>query len=94
MTLLSTILDAFTKQILSYVLSPSLEVEKDAEGHKVSDEIKEVLSYMNGNEPASDYTKMLDAAVKEIKQNDERRHEYMSRSAQLNDREEVGEYKK
>ena len=75
-----------------YVLN--IKGNKDAVGHKVSEKIKEVLSYMNGNAPQSDYTKMLDAAVKEIKQSDERRHEYMSISAQMNDREEVGEYTK
>lgn len=51
---------------------------KDKEGHEVSQEIKELLSYMDGNSPKSDYTKMLDEAVKEVKQNEERRSEYMS----------------
>ena len=31
-----------------------------------------MLSYMNGNEPTSDYAKMLDDAVQKIKQNEER----------------------
>ena len=75
-----------------YVLN--IKGNKDAEGHKVNDEIKELLSFMNGNEPKSDYTRMLDAAVADIKRSDERRHEYMSISAQMNDREEVGEYTK
>ena len=65
---------------------------KDAEGHEVKDEIKELLSFMNGNDPKSDYTKMLDAAVKEVKQDDERRHTYMSIGAQMFDREMVGKY--
>lgn len=38
---------------------------KDKEGHEVSEEIKEMLSYMNGNAPKSEYSKMLDEAVKE-----------------------------
>mgnify|MGYP007070242232 CR=1 FL=1 len=70
----------------------NIKGNKDADGHKVNKEIKEVLSYMNGNAPQSGYTKMLDAAVAEIKQNGERRHEYMSISAQMNDEREVGEY--
>ena len=45
---------------------------KDAKGHEVSKEIKEMLSYMNGNEPTSDYAKMLDDAVQKIRQNEER----------------------
>ena len=65
---------------------------KDAEGHEVKDEIKELLSFMNGSEPKSDYTKMLDTAVKEVKQDDERRHSYMSIGAQMFDREMVGIY--
>ena len=65
---------------------------QDAEGHEVKDEIKELLSFMNGNDPKSDYTKMLDAAVKEIKQDDERRHTYMSIGAQMFDERIVGKY--
>ena len=65
----------------------------DAEGHEVSDEIKEMLSYMNGNEPKSDYAKMLDEAVREIKQNEERRREYMSIYANAADMKELGAYK-
>ena len=33
---------------------------------------------------------MLDVAVADIKQSDERRHEYMSISAQMSDEREVG----
>ena len=65
---------------------------RDAEGHEVSDGIKEMLSYMNGDEPKSDYAKMLDDAVKEIKQNEERRREYMSIYANAADMREVGRY--
>mgnify|MGYP002622986845 CR=1 FL=1 len=74
-----------------YVLN--IKGNKDAEGHKVNDEIKELLSFMNGNEPKSDYTRMLDAAVADIKRSDERRHEYMSISAQMSDEREVGQYR-
>ena len=47
---------------------------------------------MNGNDPKSDYTKMLDKAVKEVKQDDERRHTYMSIGAQMFDERIVGKY--
>ena len=66
---------------------------RDAKGHEVSEEIKEMLSYMNGNEPKSDYTKMLDDAVKEIKQSEERRREYMSIYANAADMKELGDYR-
>ena len=65
----------------------------DAEGHEVSAEIKEMLSYMDGNEPTSDYTRMLDEAVSEIKQNEERRREYMSIYANAADMKEIGDYR-
>ena len=65
---------------------------QDAKGHEVKNEIKELLSYMNGNDPESDYTKMLDEAVKEVKQDDERRHTYMSIGAQMFDERIVGVY--
>ena len=67
---------------------------KDAEGHEVSDEIKDMLSYMNDGVPKSDYAKMLDAAVSEIKQNEERRREYMSINARDSDILEVGDYRR
>ena len=66
---------------------------KDAEGHEVSNEIKELLSYMNGNEPKSDYAKMLDKAVTEIKQSEEMRREYMSIYANATDMKELGDYR-
>ncbi|MBR4776022.1 MAG: Rpn family recombination-promoting nuclease/putative transposase [Lachnospiraceae bacterium] len=66
---------------------------KDKEGHEVSEEIKELLSYMDGNSPKSDYTKMLDEAVKEVKQNEERRSEYMSINTFAADEREMGEYR-
>ena len=65
----------------------------NAEGHEVSPEIKEMLSYMDGNEPASDYTRMLDKAVSEIKQSEERRRDYMSIYADAADMKELGEYR-
>ena len=65
---------------------------KDAEGHEVSQEIKEMLSYMNDGIPKSDYARMLDDAVKEIKQSEERRLEYMSINVRESDIFEVGQY--
>ena len=65
---------------------------KDAEGHEVSKEIKDMLSYMNDGIPKSDYARMLDDAVKEIKQSEERRLEYMSINANIADEREVGQY--
>ena len=66
---------------------------KDADGHEVSDEIKQMLSWMNGNKPQSEYTRMLDAAVQDVKQSDERRREYMSIYANIADEREVGDYR-
>ena len=65
---------------------------KDAKGHEVSKEIKEMLSYMNDGIPKSEYARMLDDAVKEIKQSEERRLEYMSINVRESDILEVGDY--
>jgi predicted transposase/invertase (TIGR01784 family) len=65
---------------------------KDADGHEVSSEIKEMLAYMNGGEPESQYAKMLDEAVQNVKQSEERRLEYMSINANVADEREVGNY--
>lgn len=65
---------------------------KNAEGHEVSDEIKDMLSYMNDGIPRSDYARMLDEAVKEVKQSEERRLEYMSINANAGDILETGQY--
>lgn len=50
------------------------------------------MGSQDGNAPESDYAKMLDDAVKEIKQNEERRYEYMSIYADIADEREIGEY--
>ena len=65
---------------------------KDKEGHEVSEAIKELLAYMDGKAPKSDYTKMLDESIKEIKQNEERRREYMSINTFAADEREMGDY--
>ena len=48
---------------------------------------------MDGNEPKSDYARMLDEAVREIKQSEERRLEYMSIYANVADERDLGEYR-
>ena len=64
----------------------------DANGHPVSPEIKELLAYMDGKSPQSEYTRMLDDAVKEVKQSEERRLEYMSINTFAADERIVGRY--
>ena len=44
---------------------------------KVSDELKEVLLYLDEGRATGEYTKQLDDAVKLVKSSEERRHEYM-----------------
>ena len=67
---------------------------KDKEGHEVSDEIKAMLSYMDGNAPESEYSKMLDNAVKQIKGSQERRLEYMNLNVFSADERELGDYRR
>ena len=66
---------------------------KDKEGYEVSEEIKEMLSFMDGKSPKTEYAKMLDAAVQEIRQSEERRREYMSINVERADDKELGEYR-
>jgi predicted transposase/invertase (TIGR01784 family) len=65
---------------------------RDKKGNEVSSEIKEMLSYMDGQVPKSEYSRMLDEAVNRVKQNEERRTEYMSISAFAMDERDMGEY--
>ena len=44
---------------------------------KVSDELKEVLVYLDEEKATGEYTKQLDDAVKLVKSSEERRYEYM-----------------
>ena len=60
----------------------------------MSDEIKDMLSYMNDGIPKSDYARILDDAVKEIKQSEERRLEYMSINVRESDILEIGDYRR
>ena len=65
---------------------------RDKEGHEVNEAVKELLAYMDGEAPKSDYTKMLDESIREIKQNEERRREYMSINTFAADEREMGDY--
>ena len=65
---------------------------KDKEGHEVSEEIKQMLAYMDGKAPESEYAKLLDKAVNEIKQSEERRTEYMSINTFAAEEREMGHY--
>ena len=66
---------------------------KDAEGHEVSKDIKQMLSWMDGAAPMSEYTKKLEEAVNEVKQSEERRREYMmSIYPDFAEEREVGQY--
>ncbi|MBE6004798.1 MAG: Rpn family recombination-promoting nuclease/putative transposase [Lachnospiraceae bacterium] len=67
---------------------------KDKEGHEVSDEIKKMLAYMDGKAPETEYSRMLDEAVKKIKHNEARRTEYMNINTFAIDEREMGEYMK
>ena len=44
---------------------------------EISNELKEVLAYLDKGEVTGDYTRQLDDAVRLVKSSEERRHEYM-----------------
>lgn len=67
---------------------------KDKEGHEVSDEIKKMLAYMDGKAPESEYSRMLDEAVKKVKHNEARRTEYMYINLDRLDNIELGDYRR
>lgn len=64
----------------------------DKESHEVSDDIKEILAYMDGDAPESDYSRLLDNAVKEVKQNEGRRLEYMNINANRAEERELAKF--
>ncbi len=68
----SIIMDDDAKRIIL-----NIKGYRDVEGHEVSDDIKNLLAYMDGKTPVSEYTVELDDAVKKVKENEERRQEYM-----------------
>ena len=43
----------------------------------ISDELKEMLGYLNGQKPEDEMTRLLEKAVNDVKESEERRHEYM-----------------
>ena len=53
-----------------------------------------MLSYMVRNAPESDYARMLDDVVKNVKRNQERRHEYMNLNVFATDERVLGMYSK
>ena len=57
---------------------------------EISDELKSVLNYMNGQAPTSDYTKKLDKKVSEVKSNDKFRREFMTLQMRYNEEREIG----
>ncbi len=56
---------------------------------EISDELKEVLIYLDEGTATGEYTKQLDEAVKLVKSSEERRHEYMIMA--LRDLEKIAE---
>ena len=45
---------------------------------EISEDLRETLRYMNGNQPTTEYTKKLDQAVNAVKTSEEWRREYMT----------------
>ena len=60
---------------------------------QISDEVKALLAYMDGQAPTSEYTKELDDAVKSVKENEVMRMDYMSINANNFEQQELGTYK-
>ncbi len=54
----------------------------------------EMLAYMDGKAPETEYSRMLDEAVKKVKHNEARRTEYMNINTFAIDEREMGEYMK
>ena len=53
-----------------------------------------MLAYMDGKAPESEYSRMLDEAVKKVKHNEARRTEYMNINVDRLDNIDLGEYKR
>ena len=60
---------------------------------EISGEMKSLLRYMEGSAPDSDYTKMLDQAVKEVRSDDKWRREYMVLIERDRENRRLGEHK-
>ena len=60
----------------------------------VSDDVKELLHYIGGDEPKSDLTRSLDDEVEAVKTNEEWRREYMTLLMRDNENKALGEQRK
>lgn len=60
---------------------------------EIDEELKGALRYMAGYAPAGGYAETLDNAVKEVKDNEKWRRDYMTLAMKLQEREEVAELK-
>ena len=60
---------------------------------EITDELKDLLRYMDGFAPDSAYTKELDQAVAEVRTDEKWRREYMVLNEMLRENRRLGEYK-
>lgn len=61
---------------------------------EVSEELGNVLSYMDGSAPNSEYTRALDKAVEEIRSDEKWRREYMVLNEMIKSRERLAEHRR
>ena len=61
---------------------------------EITNELKDLLRYMDGFAPGSAYTKALDHAVAEVRTDEKWRREYMVLNEMLRARERLGEYRR
>lgn len=61
---------------------------------EVSEELRSVLSYMDGSAPDSEYTQALDKAVEEIRTDEKWRREYMVLNEMLIESRRIGEHRR
>lgn len=60
----------------------------------VSDELKEILHYIGGDEPNSDYTRTLENAVEDVKSSEDWRREFMTMQMLIRESKDLGECRK
>ena len=67
----------------------------NTKGHvgKISKELKDLLRYMDGSAPDSDYTRELDNIIEEIRKDEKWRREYMVLVERDREKVRLGEYK-
>ena len=61
---------------------------------EVNEELGNVLSYMDGSAPNSEYTRALDKAVEEIRSDEKWRREYMVLNEMIRSRERLAEHRR